>query len=98
MPTLAAAAVVAAATIHHHRRPSLSPPRANYTTSHTRTHLHSQDVYKTGDQIKAAGGKVTRDPGPVPGIGTKILACTDPDGYKIVFVDNEDFLKELEQK
>jgi lactoylglutathione lyase len=34
----------------------------------------------------------------VPGIGTKILACTDPDGYKYVFVDNADFLKELEQK
>ena len=31
------------------------------------------------------------------GIGTKILACTDPDGYKIVFVDNEDFLKELKE-
>ena len=30
------------------------------------------------------------------GIGTKIMATTDPDGYKIVFVDNEDFLKELE--
>lgn len=60
--------------------------------------ISTQDVYKTGDQIKAAGGTVTREPGPVPGIGTKILACTDPDGYKIVLVDNEDFLKELEQK
>lgn len=40
-----------------------------------------QDVYKTGDQIKAAGGTVTREPGPVPGIGTKILACTDPGGF-----------------
>ncbi len=55
-----------------------------------------QDVYKTAEQIKAAGGTVTRDPGPVPGIGTKIVACTDPDGWKIVLVDNEDFLKELE--
>ena len=135
-----------------------------------------QDVYKTAQHIKAAGGNVTRDAGPVPGIGTKITACLDPgrrgrtegpsvgsweafqhahctpvaaalvhlratlarpahhtrsllysapfgtqvatvvhcsllcdifcivnkptsaDGYKIVFVDNEDFLKELEQK
>jgi hypothetical protein len=55
-----------------------------------------QDVYKTAEQIRAAGGTITREPGPVPGIGTKILACTDPDGYKIVFVDNEDFLKELQ--
>ncbi|KAI3435000.1 hypothetical protein D9Q98_003052 [Chlorella vulgaris] len=60
--------------------------------------ISTNDVYKTGDQVKAAGGNVLRDPGPVPGIGTKILAITDPDGYKIVFVDNEDFLKELEEK
>ena len=40
----------------------------------------AQDVYKTAEQVKAAGGKVTREPGPVPGLGTKILACTDPDG------------------
>ena len=26
--------------------------------------------------------QITREPGPVPGIGTKIVACTDPDGYK----------------
>ncbi len=54
-----------------------------------------QDVYKTAEQIKAAGGTITREPGPVPGIGTKIVATTDPDGWKIVFVDNEDFLNEL---
>ena len=58
--------------------------------------ISTTDVYKTAEQVKAAGGKVTREPGPVPGIGTKILACTDPDGWKIVFVDNEDFLKELD--
>ncbi|PSC76770.1 putative lactoylglutathione chloroplast isoform A [Micractinium conductrix] len=60
--------------------------------------ISTKDVYKTAQHIKAAGGNVTRDAGPVPGIGTKITACLDPDGYKIVFVDNEDFLKELEQK
>ncbi|GBF92785.1 hypothetical protein Rsub_05404 [Raphidocelis subcapitata] len=58
--------------------------------------LSTDDVYKTAEQIRAAGGTITREPGPVPGIGTKILACTDPDGYKYVFVDSEDFLKELE--
>lgn len=57
--------------------------------------ISTKDVYKTADQIKAAGGKVTREPGPVPGIGTKILAAVDPDGYKLVFVDWEDFLNEL---
>lgn len=58
--------------------------------------ISTNDVYKTAEQIRSAGGTVTREPGPVPGIGTKILACTDPDGWKIVFVDNEDFLKELQ--
>lgn len=47
------------------------------------------------EQIKAAGGTITREPGPVPGIGTKIVATTDPDGWKVVLVDYEDFLKEL---
>jgi lactoylglutathione lyase len=59
--------------------------------------ISTKDVYKTAEQIKAAGGKVTREPGPIPGLGTKIVACTDPDGYKIVFVDEEDFYKELEE-
>jgi lactoylglutathione lyase len=54
-----------------------------------------QDVYKSAEQIKAAGGAITREPGPVPGIGTKILATTDPDGWKYVLVDTEDFLNEL---
>lgn len=57
--------------------------------------ISTKDVYKTAEQIKAVGGSVTREPGPVPGIGTKILACVDPDGWKIVFVDEDDFLKEL---
>ena len=34
--------------------------------------ISTKDVYKTAEQIRAAGGKVTREPGPVPGIGTKI--------------------------
>lgn len=58
--------------------------------------ISTKDVYKTAEQVKAAGGTVTREPGPVPGIGTKITAVTDPDGWKVVFVDDEDFLKELE--
>lgn len=59
--------------------------------------ISTKDVYKTAEQIKAAGGLVTREPGPVPGIGTKIVATTDPDGYRLVFVDVDDFLGELEQ-
>lgn len=56
----------------------------------------TDDVYKTADLLRAFGGKITREPGPLPGINTKITAVLDPDGWKTVFVDNVDFLKELE--
>jgi lactoylglutathione lyase len=56
----------------------------------------TDDVYKTAEAVKAFGGKLTREPGPLPGINTKITACLDPDGWKSVFVDNIDFAKELE--
>ncbi|CAN6456603.1 unnamed protein product [Victoria cruziana] len=58
--------------------------------------IGTDDVYKTAEVVKLAGGKITREPGPLPGISTKITACLDPDGWKTVFVDNEDFAKELE--
>ncbi|KAF4350804.1 hypothetical protein G4B88_029699 [Cannabis sativa] len=58
--------------------------------------IGTDDVYKTAEAVKLVGGKVTREPGPLPGINTKITACLDPDGWKSVFVDNVDFLKELE--
>ncbi|KAL7168103.1 hypothetical protein ACSBR2_038531 [Camellia fascicularis] len=58
--------------------------------------IGTDDVYKTAEVIILSGGKITREPGPLPGINTKITACLDPDGWKTVFVDNVDFLKELE--
>ncbi|KAL8129678.1 hypothetical protein V2J09_018833 [Rumex salicifolius] len=58
--------------------------------------IGTDDVYKTAEAVKISGGKITREPGPLPGINTKITACLDPDGWKTVFVDNIDFLKELE--
>ncbi|KAJ8446515.1 hypothetical protein Cgig2_027477 [Carnegiea gigantea] len=58
--------------------------------------IGTDDVYKTAEEIELSGGKITREPGPLPGINTKITACLDPDGWKTVFVDNIDFQKELE--
>ncbi|KAK8602252.1 hypothetical protein V6N12_052066 [Hibiscus sabdariffa] len=58
--------------------------------------IGTDDVYKTAEGVQLFGGKITREPGPLPGINTKITACLDPDGWKTVFVDNIDFLKELE--
>lgn len=52
-------------------------------------------MYKTAEAIKLSGcgGKVTREPGPLPGINTKITACLDPDGWKTVCLfDLEDLI------
>ncbi|GAV84615.1 Glyoxalase domain-containing protein [Cephalotus follicularis] len=58
--------------------------------------IGTDDVYRTAAAIELYGGQVTREPGPLPVINTKITACLDPDGWKLVFVDNIDFFKELE--
>nr|XP_043626058.1 probable lactoylglutathione lyase, chloroplastic [Erigeron canadensis] len=58
--------------------------------------IGTDDVYKTAEAVKLFGGEITREPGPLPDIHTKITACSDPDGWNSVFVDNIDFLKELE--
>jgi len=44
------------------------------------------DAYAACDKIKAAGGKVTREAGPVAGGDTIIAFVTDPDGYKIELI------------
>lgn len=44
----------------------------------------TDDVYETAKALRACGGKITREPGPLPGINTKITACLDPDGWKSV--------------
>ena len=41
------------------------------------------DVAATCEQVRAAGGVVSREPGPVKGGSTIIAFVTDPDGYKI---------------
>ncbi|MDP1531666.1 lactoylglutathione lyase [Rhodoferax sp.] len=38
-------------------------------------------------KIKAAGGKVTREAGPVQGGNTVIAFVTDPDGYKVELIE-----------
>jgi lactoylglutathione lyase len=46
------------------------------------------DVKKACDKVRGAGGKVTREPGPVKG-GTSVIAFVeDPDGYKIEFIES----------
>ena len=44
------------------------------------------DAYAACSNIKAAGGTVTREAGPVAGGDTIIAFLTDPDGYKIELI------------
>ncbi|WCJ29470.1 Lactoylglutathione lyase [Euphorbia peplus] len=63
---------------------------------YTQIAIGTDDVYKSAEVIKLCGGRIIREPGPLPGINTKITAFLDPDGWKSVLVDNVDFLRELE--
>ena len=45
------------------------------------------DVAATCAQVRAAGGTVTREPGPVKGGTTVIAFVQDPDGYKIELIE-----------
>ena len=45
------------------------------------------DAVAACDRIRAAGGNVTREPGPVKGGKTVIAFVTDPDGYKIELIE-----------
>ena len=45
------------------------------------------DVAGACAKVRGAGGKVTREPGPVKGGTTVIAFVEDPDGYKIEFIE-----------
>jgi lactoylglutathione lyase len=47
------------------------------------------DAYAACDRIRAGGGAVTREPGPVKGGTTVIAFVTDPDGYKIELIQRD---------
>ncbi|MDO4698997.1 MAG: lactoylglutathione lyase [Pasteurellaceae bacterium] len=53
------------------------------------------DIYATVEAVRQAGGKVTREAGPVLGGKTVIAFVEDPDGYKIEFIENKDAQKAL---
>ncbi|HJZ86004.1 MAG TPA: lactoylglutathione lyase [Polyangia bacterium] len=44
------------------------------------------DIYKTCDAIRARGGKVVREPGPMKHGGSVIAFVEDPNGYKIELI------------
>ncbi|MFO6419010.1 lactoylglutathione lyase [Hylemonella sp. W303a] len=49
------------------------------------------DAYAACEKIKAAGGNVTREPGPVKGGTTVIAFVTDPDGYKVELIQRAEY-------
>ena len=48
--------------------------------------LGVDDIYGACDKIRAAGGKVVREPGPMKHGTTVIAFVEDPDGYKIELI------------
>jgi lactoylglutathione lyase len=45
------------------------------------------DIYRVCEEVKAKGGKVTREPGPMKHGTTVIAFITDPDGYKVELIE-----------
>jgi len=57
-------------------------------TAYGHVALGVRDIYATCEQIRANGGNITREPGPVKGGNTVIAFVTDPDGYKIELIQH----------
>ena len=55
-------------------------------TAYAHIALGVPDAYAACEKIRAAGGQITREPGPVKGGSTVIAFVTDPDGYKIELI------------
>lgn len=51
--------------------------------------IEYDDIYAACEQIKALGGQVTREPGPVLGGSTEIAFVRDPDGYAIELIQKK---------
>lgn len=52
--------------------------------------IEYDDIYKASDDIRAAGGIISREPGPVKGTTTEIAFVKDPDGYAIELIQKKD--------
>ena len=51
--------------------------------------IGGEDAYKAGEEIKARGGKVVREAGPMKGGVTVIAFVEDPDGYKVELIQQD---------
>ena len=51
--------------------------------------IEVDDAAATCERVRAAGGTVTREAGPVKGGSTVIAFVQDPDGYKLEFIERK---------
>jgi lactoylglutathione lyase len=45
-----------------------------------------EDIYRTCDALRAKGGKIVREPGPMKFGGSEIAFIEDPNGYRIELI------------
>ena len=62
--------------------------RSEYTLGDAFGHvaLGTEDIHASCEKIRAAGGKITREPGPMKHGTTVIAFVEDPNGYKIELI------------
>ncbi len=65
--------------------------RVSYTLGDAFGHvaLGVDDIYATCEAIRAKGGKITREPGPMKHGSTVIAFVEDPDGYKVELIQTK---------
>lgn len=51
--------------------------------------IEVDDIYNACDKIRALGGVISREPGPVKGGTTEIAFVKDPDGYAIELIQKK---------
>ena len=64
---------------------------ANYELGNAFGHIAIEvdDAYKSCEDVRKRGGKVTREAGPMKHGSTVIAFAEDPDGYKIEFIQRK---------
>ena len=59
--------------------------------------LATRNVFKTAESIKQAHAPILQDVGYFPGTAIASVVTQDPSGWKFVFLQEEDYLKEVAQ-
>lgn len=58
-------------------------------TAYGHVALGVDDIYAACDRIRAAGGKIVREPGPMKHGTTVIAFVEDPDGYRVELIEEK---------